>query len=236
MALYKSKLSRLRSTLYRRLIPDGIQERMDVMRHRSRVGESDVLFIHVPKAAGTAIANMLYGGSVLHITASAFRKYYPEDFERKFTFSVMRSPYSRTLSSYHFVKQGGTGDVRVDFKKEYLSKAFDSFETFLSDWLVDENHQQLDHTFRPQSEFICADGDIIVDYLGVMENLGPTVEKLNERTGKNYELPQVKNKMKPKSGKEELTPEAKAMIDEIYRDDVRIYRDLLEKMEGAPAV
>lgn len=227
MTFYKSNFSRLKSGLFRTLVPVNLQKRIDVMRVRSTVGDSKALFIHIPKAAGTAIANMLYGKSIQHITAYAFRTYYPDDFDSKFTFSVMRSPYSRTLSSYNFVKAGGTRDVNVDFKKEYLGSAFDSFPAFLEEFLVHEENQRLDHSFRPQVEFITADGEIIVDYVGLMEDLDSTITVLNRNTGGDYELPKVKNKMKRSSVQDELTDHAKAVIDQIYPDDVSLYNRLI---------
>lgn len=68
-----------------------------------------VIFVHVPKTAGTSIENRLrahprdvVGG---HTTALAYRKAFPKQFDSYYKFAFVRHPLERFLSAYRYLRE-----------------------------------------------------------------------------------------------------------------------------------
>jgi chondroitin 4-sulfotransferase 11 len=113
----------------------------------------DLVFIHVPKAAGTSISNALYGVDVPHYTMQHYLKVDPFFFSQVPSFAVVRNPFERVFSAYRFLVQGGTRDVDVRYASRY--EKFKSFADFLM-FLYDHQDEVLmgDYVLRRQGEFI----------------------------------------------------------------------------------
>ena len=113
--------------------------------------KSDIIFIHIPKAAGTSIANEIYGKRNGHLTASQVVKILGKDeFNRKFSFSISRNPYDRLVSSYFYAVQGGSIDGGITNSSMYKTNEFSDFSSFVKNWLVFQDLNSIDLIFRPQ--------------------------------------------------------------------------------------
>lgn len=110
--------------------------------------KNKAVFIHIPKAAGTSIANAIYGKRNGHLKASFVQRKLGSDvIKNKYLFSVCRNPYSRLLSAYSFALQGATKDVAIAHFKQYKAPTFASFKTFVKDWLVNKTLHRLIRCF-----------------------------------------------------------------------------------------
>lgn len=63
-----------------------------------------ILFIHIPKNAGTSVANALEFKSTSHITASEILYQNPALLKNSFSFCIVRNPFERFLSLYYYAK------------------------------------------------------------------------------------------------------------------------------------
>ena len=61
-----------------------------------------VIFIHIPKCAGTSIAQALYGRSCWHWTAAELRFISPKKFDSYPKLAVVRNPWSRLYSAFKY--------------------------------------------------------------------------------------------------------------------------------------
>jgi hypothetical protein len=107
------------------------------------IKEKKVLFIHIPKTAGTSIVHCLSNGNteVKHIL---FKKYSEHSLKNVFTFCVIRNPFDRFISQWLY---------HTNFKDNFFSKKYNKkFDVFSYLNLVKKNNQRV--TWQPISNFI----------------------------------------------------------------------------------
>lgn len=168
------------------------------------VKKRGVLFIHIPKSAGTTICSELYGRRIGHYRYLDWVDLSSGDFmENVKTFTVVRNPVARLESAYRFVINGSKmGSVKN--RESYLEDdRFRSFDAFVQEWLVNQDLNTCDVIFRPQSFFVCDnENKILVDeifkiekpeevekYLSRILNREVKLHKLNATS--NYEYKNV---------------------------------------------
>jgi hypothetical protein len=129
-----------------------------------------LLFVHIPRTAGTSIAGGVYGRSFGHESIRYYRNFisYREGIE---SFAVVRDPVDRFMSAYRFVTQGGAEGIKLNsywkWRTNYISSVTD-YITFL------ENERnkldKADYVMRSQSSFICnLSGRVAIDNLFLLE-------------------------------------------------------------------
>jgi chondroitin 4-sulfotransferase 11 len=144
-----------------------------------------IIFIHIPKNGGTSITDFLYGKRAGHNTALEIQKFLGEEkFSDIYSFSLSRNPYDRLLSAYNYAINGGGAQGGIRRRKEYSSLEFKSFSTFVKEWLIFQDSNELEIIFQPQFLFVC-DGKEkpILNWIGKVENPGEVEKKLEEITG-----------------------------------------------------
>jgi len=62
------------------------------------------VFIHVPKAAGTSIKTVLNMPGSGHLTWFYYAFYFPQIWRQYTSFAVVRNPWDRIVSTYHFLR------------------------------------------------------------------------------------------------------------------------------------
>ena len=121
----------------------------DAMRARALV------FVHVPRAAGTAIGQALYGSHCVHHHSIRFyRAVDPLLCSLARSFAVLRDPFDRFASAYFFVTAGGTPDCRLAQVFVDQTRHIRSVDDYL-DFLEGKGPLQLDFVMRPQAWFVC---------------------------------------------------------------------------------
>ena len=101
-----------------------------------------LLFIHIPKSAGTSIVYLLdknFSGQKnfsidTHSSYDVFKKNYPELVVNKKTFCIVRNPYCRFVSIYRFINR----EIKLKkwFGSEYIDvmSKIDTFEKFIENF------------------------------------------------------------------------------------------------------
>jgi len=217
--------------------------------------QHSAIFIHVPKVAGQSVEHMFLSQLGLgwedrsalllrrksttekgperlaHLTAQQYvgLGYIDQQkFDAYYKFSLVRDPYQRSLSCYHFL-----GYSRI--------MSFEAFATRV----LPKKLRQNEFFFKPQYDYLYdQSGQLLVDFVGKLENLTHDIEVIKEQCGiPNAVLPHT-NKEKGswkrvlrvlwgqplmvfhlKLGQDKaprtvaLTPKAKRAIAELYHKD-----------------
>lgn len=178
------------------------------------------IFIHIPKAAGTSVAQALFGGS-RHIPYFKYERANPYKFERFFKFSFVRNPWDRLVSTYFYLKNGGANEMDRRFAAENLI-AYDSFTAFVEGWLSKENIWSWVH-FKPQHYFICdADLRLRMDFVGRMETIDEDFGNVCRRLGIAAELKWT-NRGDHRHYTDYYTDELRERVAAVYADDIRLF-------------
>lgn len=193
--------------------------------HWKRAG---VIFVHIPKAAGTSISHALYGRSIAHPRALDIERWATPELRSLPSFAVSRNPWDRLVSAYRFAKRGrGIGGARQSWvwrPEQYQVPEFDTFERFVKEWLAPRDVPTLDGVFQPQSAFVCdADGRLLVDHIGKLEDLGTTFAFLREKLGYVPAIEEANRSGERVDYRTFYTAELMETVGQIYQHDVRTF-------------
>lgn len=179
--------------------------------------DKKLLFIHIPKCAGTSIEVFFTGRDwteinprTKHLTAQeAVRTYGREVWDQCFTFSVVRNPWGRLLSFFNLVR---TAEPKVVF----------------DDWIRQVcSPQGLDFMGVPvhlsMTEYLSGpDGKLMVEFVGKFESLSEDFRVIAERAGcSSGELP--RHMVSPKydrNYRKWYTPVTRDLVGQRFREDV----------------
>lgn len=184
--------------------------------------QKNVIFVHVPKAAGTSIHNSLFGRltGFGHSTAERYLSIYgPIDFFSTFRFTFVRNPYDRFVSSYEYLKQGGNNSNDLLFYEKYI-KGFESFEDFVLNGFAKNVEIQNHIHFKRQSNFVYHNSRCLVDFVGRFENLEKDYKYIASMIGAEHGLKFV-NKTNNRQCFDEYFTRAsvKKVISDFYKID-----------------
>jgi len=209
------------------VVPEEPLQKVRAYRRTSNFREAGVVFVHVPKAAGTSLSDALYGRIIGHFGIQDVLDYCPKDVLALPRFAVVRNPWDRLVSAWAFARAGsGAGDgvkARIRNARRYSAPVFATFDTFLTDWLANQDLNRLDPVFRPQAAYArAADGTMPFDHIGRVERLPETIAWLSERLGRELPLRRV-NASNHKDFRTYYTPATKAVVARLYADDVEAF-------------
>jgi hypothetical protein len=216
--------------IYRKFLPRLWQDKVDLIRGESQVfrpcfQETKSIFIHIPKAAGTSIARSIYGMNVGHRKASDYIAVSDSEFKKYYRFSFVRNPWDRAISAYNFVKQGGTSLVQPLPNNIYKSSMFNTFETFVTEWLPYQDLRKTDVVFEPQYKYVYdTNNQLLVDFIGKIENIDTDLKKIKLQINKKIEVKQLNKSNRQQEGyKAYYTPKSAEIIEKIYHNDIALF-------------
>ena len=182
---------RLLSPLYQSL-PREVVWAINCKRLAAEWRQANVIFVHVPKAAGTSVSTVLYGRHMGHLGARTIKKHAASEYNSLYKFALVRNPWDRLYSAYHFAKVGGSEKVPMRHPEQYTVPAFASFHAFVYEWLAGKDLTKLDFVFMPQSFFVLDEsGKVLVDDVFKVEALAECKHALSERLGRAIEIPAI---------------------------------------------
>ena len=205
---------------------------MEQYRKRStrKYRKAGIVFIHIPKAAGTSVCDSLYQSRVWHFTLAEIRSAdsgrkdqtaYKSGIDGLPTFSVVRDPLARLQSSYRYARDGGGSDGSINPDPAYQSSMFRSFSAFISEWLVNQDLSTLDRVFWPQSRFV-EDKLGPVDFIGKVEKMEEVEHWLRKTVSGDVEIPHL-NRSQHRQQAEPVPASDRSIVESIYREDYEAF-------------
>jgi hypothetical protein len=195
------------------------------------------IFVHIPKSGGTSIAKAL-GPYEDHARLKWFwRRAVPRlltprqrtrfrvrfhlthrrasemashiaDYDRLFSFGIVRNPWDRHVSLYEYLRQ--TPSRRLHKQVESLS-----FEEYLS-------AQREDRSGR-QASWLCDEsGNLIVDFVGRFERLEDDFAQVCEKVGVKGRLPHL-NRSRRDTYRSYYTAATRDLVGRIDRRDIELF-------------
>lgn len=159
-------------------------------------------FIHIPKCAGSSVAEALGFKGCQHKTASSTNK-------EHFRFTFVRNPFDRIVSSYNYLT-GGFGNAGDQKFGETLPKTFDEFvrNGINLEWLH----------FKPMLQWLDAE----INYVGKYENLDSDFSDITKLMGIEATLKHI-NKSSHKHFSEYYDDELREIVGGVYAEDIEYF-------------
>ena len=189
--------------------------------------DKSLIFIHVPKAAGSSVSSALFGGNTGHKPISRFYAYDPMKTRNYFSFTFVRNPWDRLWSAYRYfnavVGKTAHRDHRWATKMLVDKPDFESFVLALNKKNYRSNIKKYDH-FRDQAAWVCFDGNLKVDFVGRFESLSSDFSHICQSVG--IDVPQLK-KVRVSSNsdnyKQQYSPRMVAIVEDVYKKDIELF-------------
>jgi hypothetical protein len=199
--------------------------RQDPLGEWSR--EHRAIFIHVPKTAGMSI----YGSFGIdrpatgrHVPLSGFKAFDKDFCDRAFKFTIVRNPWDRLVSAFHYLKHVPIGCDDKAWGTRHLS-SYDSFQDFVAAlenpvfraFLMTWRH------FMPQWYFICdRSGRPGADLIVRFEDLERGTRFVAEHLGLPF-APARQNASPRRDYKDYYSDRGRQLVGRMYRRDCAIF-------------
>ncbi|GEA10517.1 sulfotransferase family 2 domain-containing protein [Alteromonas sp. KUL49] len=129
-----------------------------------------IIFIHIPKAAGISIVKALYDRTQsCHAAAVHYREENPKLFDSATKITLVRNPYSRLISAYNYLQDGGRCEIDEVWRERYIAP-YKSINHFVQHGLEKAIQDNAEH-FIPQYQFIYDKDELLVDHIGRVEEI-----------------------------------------------------------------
>lgn len=197
----------------------GKLEKIDLEKNRA----ANCLFVHIPKCGGTSVENQI-GIFHGHRSAVYFRAADPALFARAFKCTIVRNPYDRLVSGFHYLKHHTNAPLNHRWVERNLSR-FDEFHQFAEALEEPALRRQVlawKH-FVPQWYFACdRTGAPMVDHVGKIEHFGAFLDELARQTPLRISN-EVHRASVRRPWEEYYSERARRVVADMYREDFRIF-------------
>lgn len=194
--------------------------------------ERRVLFVHIPRTAGSSLVKILSEQLNYFRTLDSNRrsinyrylKDYSEKFRQKhFIFSFVRNPWDRVVSSFLYLNSNVSNLEDQQDKIKYLERYNGNFKKFVKNAFKNEEIFQSIY-FRPQNKWICdEDGNALVNFLGRYENLNENLNDLSKILKVDFKEFLIGDEFRQDHYRNYYNKKTKRIISKIYSKDIELF-------------
>lgn len=192
-----------------------------------KFNEYNMIFIHIPKAAGTAINLGLFGrlAGLGHVSCQKYLQIYgTAKFDSMFKFTFSRNPYDRFVSAYEYLRKGGNNSHDLLFKNEVIDEYKDFTDFVLNGFTKNPKIQNYIH-FKRQTDFLLVGNKISVDFIGRHENMEKDYQYIASMIHNSRELESKNTSRREKPFKEYFSNNTvKTIVSDFYEIDFRLLK------------
>jgi hypothetical protein len=210
--------------IYYRL-PPSLHRAIITRRSSPAWKDAGIIFIHIPKAAGTSISNAIYGRFLGHVRGRDIERWGSAGVRALPSFAVTRNPWGRLVSAFRYGRRLHTQDwslnTSVPRSVRRQVPQYVDFGSFVTEWLQQHDVTKLNPIYQPQSLFVCdRRGSVLVDHVGRVEDLAPTYEFLGRHGHQIAAIDHSNRSGERVDYRSFYTPELLDIVGRIYADDV----------------
>lgn len=196
------------------LIPDPLRQYWWEVKWRFReIYIANFSFIHINKTGGSSIERAL-NLHTNHRTAQEVRDMIGDRrWASRFTFTVVRNPWDKVVSHYHFRRERNKSNIQTDNIR-------------FGDWVrmsygqKDPRYYHSPKMYMPQLQWITDQrGEVLVDFVARFETLEKDFATICDRIGVSATLPHLK-KTDRGHYRDYYTPETRQIIADCFRQDI----------------
>lgn len=186
--------------------------------------DNNMIFLHVPKTAGSAILKQKFGLSHHgHFRPEHYASNDMDKFKRSHKIAVVRNPWDRMVSAFSYLSQNiGDGKYAKKFVADHLCE-MEKFESFLDKMISSKKYQSIvtkwDH-FRPQWDFISYKDEYCVDLLGRFEELDEFNTKFCNKVGLSSEIVKKTNSSERSKYRDYYSSTHADFVYELYKTEI----------------
>ena len=184
-------------------------------------------FIHIPKTAGTSIYDAL--GMITtpytHAPARILASLYPAEYAQFFTFSFVRNPWDRFVSTYEFLRQGTEWEEQKAWARAHIGTlSMDRFVQRLGRDRMFRAAIMSYEFFFPQSYFLTdRKGKTMVERIYRFEDIGTGFVELADRFGVEARLGHKRRTQDRKPFSAYYDAQSWAIIGKLYVEDIHAF-------------
>lgn len=206
------------------------KERVDARSKRTMVtselysymGFDDLraIFVHIPKCAGVSVARSIFGNLAGgHASLNEYvNTFEPKCISSYFKFTIVRNPWDRLVSAFHYLKRGAFDEESRDWARRELGQ-FSRFDEFVEGWLNKDNIWKWPH-FRPQYHYIVEKRNRVqMDFVGLFENIDEDFRYITRRLGVDCRLDEA-NRGKHDDYRNYYSEETMRIVARVYKTDI----------------
>lgn len=174
----------------------------------------NLLFIHIPKAAGTSVSKAFQMKDPGHFSIADYKS-----FENKFKFSFVRDPWDRIASTYFYAQRHSK---KYPYSSVSFINKYSSFDHFVNSWVSEENIKN-HYFFRSSTDYLFIRGKNMMNFTGRFENLAADFSILSKQLDMNLHLPH-ENMSSVQDYKKLYTAHTRSIISSVYQDDIENFK------------
>lgn len=178
----RTLMHRLAQRIWRSCAPLSLQKHRGRVAEDKRIMNGDIethraIFVHIPKAAGSAVGEALYGHDRPgHFPITRYQRLLGNSINDYLTFTFVRQPEDRFISAYNYLLDKPKNPSDIYFAQNVMTQ-FDGIDDFVARYLNAETLFAHIHFF-PQTHFLESGGVLNVDFIGRYETLECDFAKL----------------------------------------------------------
>ena len=208
----------------RLMLPESAQRLLAVRRHRHLWRKKKIIFIHIPKSAGTSVCTALYGRNLGHFSASDVKNSDPRSFEEFPMVAITRNPWDRLVSAYRYATRPAQGVNGISRPHAYLTAEFRTFESFIEEWLIARTLSRRDYVFRAQKSFLVGSaGEILPAFVGKVEKLEQFQTYVAQVLGHAVRIDRLNSSQQRQPYQKFYTPRTAQIVGELYSEDISTF-------------
>ena len=190
----------------------------------------NIIFIHIPKNAGSSITQSLFQSGLSHTSALYYKLIDKQSFEEMESFALFRDPVERFCSAFNYIKYHSKQAPNIYFRENHLQQinSISELVAHMQSDLSFKSKLLLFPHFRSQSEFVCdSKGKIIVNQIGHLNHISQFTQAISLHLKEEFGFDHIN-----KSTAEKKINDADTIfIQSLYCKDLIIEKMILESKD-----
>ena len=176
----------------------------------------NLLFVHITKAAGWSVINLLSPLSNFYTTNHNPITWEP-NYKDYVSFCIVRDPFKRVFSQWEWYTK----------KRKQIKEC--TFEDFVLNYETYAQQPNMKNNLKPCFDYISVDGEVVVNHILKYETLKHDWDVFSSKYGLPNTLPNDHtNPYKTTYTPNLYTPEMEYKVRDIFRNDFRLYTNILK--------